>query len=125
MRWPTIHWRLAQLYVQGNPEEQRLIAALFDGFNVYAGNYLGEFLGELSFSAFFVLSAWALLRSRRAPRWLAIVGLLTGILGWIGMFRNVTTMVAPVAAVNNYLLPVWMIAFGVVLIRARDARPSA
>jgi hypothetical protein len=34
-------------------------------------------------------------------------------------------MVAPVAAVNNYLLPVWMIAFGVVLIRARDARPSA
>jgi drug/metabolite transporter (DMT)-like permease len=79
----------------------------------------------LSFSAFFVLSAWALLRSRRAPRWLAIVGLLTGILGWIGMFRNVTTMVAPVAAVNNYLLPVWMIAFGVVLIRARDARPSA
>ena len=124
MRWPTIHWRLAQLYVQGTPEEQRLIAAVFDGFNVYAGNYLGEFLGELSFSAFFVLSAWALLRSHRAPRWLAIAGLLTGVLGWIGMFRNVTTAVAPVAALNNYLLPLWMIAFGVVLIRARDARPS-
>ena len=30
MRWPTIHWRLAQLYVQGTPEEQRLIAAVFD-----------------------------------------------------------------------------------------------
>ena len=122
MRWPTIHWRLAELYVQGTAQEQRLISAIFDGFNVYAGNYLGEFLGELSFSAFFVLSAWALLRSRRAPRWLAIAGLLTGLLGWIGMFRNVTTMVAPVAAVNNYLLPLWMIAFGVVLIRSRDAQ---
>ena len=125
MRWPTIHWRLAQLYVQGTPEEQRLIAAVFDGFNVYAGNYLGEFLGELSFSAFFVLSAWALLRSHRAPRWLAIAGLLTGVLGWIGMFRNVTAIVAPVAALNNYLLPLWMIAFGVVLIRAREARPQS
>jgi hypothetical protein len=124
MRWPTIHWRLAQLYVQGTPEEQRLITAMFDGFNVYAGNYLGEFLGELSFSAFFVLSAWALLRSGRAPRWLAIVGLLTGVLGWIGMFRNVTATVAPIAAVNNYLLPLWMIAFGVVLIRSRDAQQT-
>lgn len=33
------------------------------------------------------------------------------------MFRNVTAAVAPVAAVNNYLLPLWMIAFGVVLLR--------
>ena len=31
------------------------------------------------------------------------------------MFRNVTPAVAPVAAVNNYLLPLWMIVFGVML----------
>ena len=35
------------------------------------------------------------------------------------MFRNVTVAVAPVAAVNNYLLPLWMIVFGVVLFRHR------
>jgi drug/metabolite transporter (DMT)-like permease len=35
------------------------------------------------------------------------------------MFRNVTIAVAPVAAVNNYLLPLWMIVFGVVLLRHR------
>ena len=122
LRWPTIHWRLAELYGSASPAEQRVIAALFDGLNTYLGNYIGEFLGEFSFSAFFVLSAWALLRSRRAPRWLAFAGLLTGILGWVGMFRNLTTAVAPVAALNNYLLPLWMIAFGVILIRERDGR---
>jgi len=66
-----------------------------------------------------VLSAWACLRSRRASRPVALLGLATGVLGWVGMFRNLTSAVAPVAAINNYLLPIWMIAFGVLLIRER------
>ena len=117
LRWPTVHWRLAELHAMASPAERRSLAAVFDGLNAFLGNYLGEFLGELSFSAFFVLSAWALLHSRRAPRWLALCGLATGLLGWVGMFRNLTGAVAPVAALNNYLLPLWMIAFGVVLMR--------
>ena len=40
------------------------------------------------------------------------------------MFRNVTAAVAPVAAVNNYLLPAWMIVFGVVLARWREPMES-
>jgi hypothetical protein len=31
----------------------------------------------------------------------------------------VTPAVAPIAAANNYLLPLWMIVFGVVLVRLR------
>ena len=125
LRWPSIHCRLAELYVAADPAQQRVLEATFDGLNTYLGNYLGEFLGELAFSAFFVLSAWALLRSGRSARWLAVVGLLTGVLGWIGMFRNLTTAVAPVAAINNYLLPLWMIAMGVVLVRHRETGPAA
>lgn len=121
LRWPSIHWRLAELYAVGDPSQQLAISAVFDGLNLYLGNYLGEFLGELAFSAFFVLSAWALFRSRATPRWVAVMGLLTGIMGWIGMFRNLTLAVAPVAALNNYLLPVWMIVFGIVLLRHRGA----
>jgi hypothetical protein len=41
------------------------------------------------------------------------------------MFRNVTPAVAPVAAVNNYLLPLWMIALGVILVRWREPSQSA
>ena len=120
MRWPTIHWRLAQAYAVADANQQPILSAMFDGLNTYLGNYIGEFLGELSFSAFFVLSAWALLRSRLAPKWVGMFGLFTGLCGLAGMFRNVTPAVDGIAAINNYLLPLWMIVFGIVLLRLRS-----
>jgi hypothetical protein len=120
MRWPSIHWRLAEAYGPADPGQRVVIAAVFDGLNSYLGNYLGEFLGELSFSAFFLLSAWAMLRSRAVPRWAALIGLITGAAGLVGMFRNMTPAVDAVAAINNYLLPLWMIGFGVLLLRHRE-----
>jgi hypothetical protein len=35
------------------------------------------------------------------------------------MFRNAVEVVAPVAEVNNYLLPLWMIVFGLQLLNTR------
>jgi len=119
MRWPSIQWHLAQMHAVGSFEQRQVIAALFDGLNTYLGNYIGEFLGELSFNSFFLLSSWAMFRSRTKPTWAGPVGLAVAIAGLVGMFRNVTPLVAPVAAVNNYVLPVWMIVFGVVLFRHR------
>ena len=120
MRWPTVHWRLAQLYATADSSQRAVLDALFDGLNTYLGNYLGEFLGELAFNAFFLLTGWALLQRRRV----AVLGLVAGLAGLVGMFRNVTAAVAPVAAVNNYLLPAWMIVFGVVLARWREPMES-
>ena len=120
MRWPTVHWRLAQLYATADSSQRAVLDALFDGLNTYLGNYLGEFLGELAFNAFFLLTGWALLQTRRV----AVLGLVAGLAGLVGMFRNVTEAVAPVAAVNNYLLPAWMIVFGVVLARWREPKES-
>ena len=119
MRWPSVHWHLAQFQAVATPEQQQVIAALFDGLNTYLGNYIGEFLGELSFSMFFLLSSWAMLRARVVPAWIAVAGLVTAVAGLLGMLRNVTSAVAPVAEINNYLLPLWMILFGVVLLRYR------
>jgi len=120
MRWPTIHWRVAELYAEADSSQRAVLDALFDGLNTYLGNYLGEFLGELAFNAFFLLTGWALLHTRRV----AVLGLVAGLAGLVGMFRNVTAAVAPVAAVNNYLLPAWMIVFGVVLARWREPMES-
>jgi hypothetical protein len=126
MRWPTIHWRLAQLYATADAAQRDVINAIFDGLNTYLGNYIGEFLGELAFSVFFLLTSWVLLRTRAVARSIAVLGLVTGGAGLVGMFRNLTPVVAPVAAVNNYLLPVWMIVLGVILIRYRDpGQPEA
>lgn len=118
MRWPSVHWELAGAWAAAGEGERAVLAATFDGLNRYLGNFVGEFLGELSFSVFFVLSGVGLLRHERAPRWLGWWGIATGVLGLIGMWRNVTPAVNAVAAANNYLLPAWMIGFGVWLIVA-------
>ncbi|HEX9936128.1 MAG TPA: DUF4386 family protein [Longimicrobium sp.] len=120
-RWPSIHWELAQSYAAGGAGERTVLAAMFAGLNAYLGNYIGEFLGELSFSMFFLLSAAAMLHPRSGfPRWMGFLGLFTGVLGLTGMFRNVTAAVDVVAEINNYLLPAWMIVFGIGLLRAEE-----
>lgn len=118
MRWPSIHWSLAEAYLAGTEADRAAISAVFAGLNSFLGNYVGEFLGELSFSVFVLLSGLAMLdRAAGFPRWAGYLGVFTAVAGLIGMFRNVTGIVDPIAAVNNYLLPLWMIIFGVALIR--------
>ena len=116
MRWPSVHWELARTWATASEGDRLVLAAIFDGLNRYLGNFVGEFLGEFSFSMFFVLSGVGLWRHQRAPRWLSAWGITTGVLGLIGMWRNVTPAVGAVAAANNYLLPAWMIGFGVWLV---------
>jgi hypothetical protein len=121
LRWPSIHWTMAQAYISGSEADKAAISAVFAGLNSFLGNYIGEFLGELSFSIFFLLSGLAMLApGARFPRWVGYLGVLTAVAGFVGMFRNVSTIVAPVAAVNNYMLPLWMIVFGIALIRRRE-----
>jgi hypothetical protein len=116
MRWPSVHWSLALAFAQAAPPEQAVLAAVFDGLNTYLGNYIGEFLGELSFSVFFLLTSVVWLRSSQ-HKWVGWVGVGTAVLGLVGMFRNVTGIVAPISALNNYLLPAFMIILGVALVR--------
>jgi hypothetical protein len=117
MRWPSVHWHLALAFERAAPAEQAVLTAIFDGLNTYLGNYLGEFLGELSFSLFFLLTSIVWLRAPGRSKWIGWVGVGTAVLGLVGMFRNVTGAVAPIAAVNNYLLPAFMIILGVALAR--------
>ena len=117
MRWPSIHWHLALAWGQAGPAEQAGLAATFDGLNTYLGNFIGEFLGEMAFSLFFLLTALTWLQAPDRARWIGWLGVVTAVAGLIGMFRNVTTVVAPVAEVNNYLLPLFMIVLGVALVR--------
>ena len=118
MRWPSVHWELARAWASAPPSDRLVLTAVFDGLNRYLGNFIGEFLGELCLSTFFVLSGIGLLRHRQAPKWLGVWGILTGVLGLIGMWRNVAASleISLVAALNNYALPAWMIGFGVWLV---------
>jgi uncharacterized protein DUF4386 len=115
VRWPSVHWHLALAFEHAGPPEQGVLAAVFDGLNTYLGNYIGEFLGELAFSVFFLLTSLVWLQSPRTHKWIGWVGVGTAASGLVGMFRNVTSAVAPIAAANNYLLPAFMIILGVAL----------
>jgi hypothetical protein len=130
LRWPSIQWELAGAYAAAGPEGRTVLSAVFDGLNRYLGNYLGEFVGELTLNGFFLLSAHAMWRSRIVSRWIAGLGLAAGILGSIALWRNVTGLVGPVAALNNVVLPLWLLVLGVTLLvigrdSLRRARPSA
>ena len=72
-------------------------------------------------SLFFAISGRAMLRSGSGfPRWIGWFALATAAAGLVGMFRNVTSAVAVIADANNYLLPAFMIVFGVSLLRYRE-----
>ncbi|HWW59909.1 MAG TPA: DUF4386 family protein [Thermoanaerobaculia bacterium] len=117
MRWPSFHWELAQVWATAEPGTRVGLEAVFNAANRYLGNYIGEFLGELSINIFFFLSASAMLRRESGfARWIGWLGIISASAGVIAMFRNAASVVAPIAALNNYLLPLWMIVFGVSLL---------
>ena len=119
LRWPSIHWSLANAYVgAGSDAERAAIAATFDGLNSLLGNFIGEFVGELTLNLFFLLTAIASWRARRLPRWSAVAGGGAALLGLVGMWRNVTPLVAMFAEIENSVLPLWMLVLGVLLVRA-------
>ncbi len=118
MRWPSIHWVLAQSFVVATAEQQATLNAVFQGLNVYLGNYIGEFLGELTMNTWFLTIGLVLTKVGGKLKYFGYFTILTALLGYIGGFRNITSAVDMVSEINNYLLPIFLVAFGVVLIRA-------
>jgi hypothetical protein len=116
MRWPSIHWELAGAYERASEDARHSIGAVFKGLNFYLGNYIGEFLGEICLGGFFVLAGIAMLDEPSFAAWLGYCGAAFGALFILGAFRNVTGKVQWLADINNLLLPLWMIIFGVSLI---------
>ena len=122
MRWPTLHWQLAIAHADASPATSEAIAATFASANLWLGRVVGEFFGELFLNGFFVCAAVALSRSAPKPRgWLLAAGVAASTLGALALLRNVTEVVAPIAELNNAVLPLWMLVLGLTLLRHRGA----
>jgi hypothetical protein len=122
IRWPSLNAELARVYVSGSPEARPAIEVVYTGFNRYLGTYIGEQLGEILLNAWFAAVAVTMLRSRRFARWTAWFGIVVSFLGMLGVFRFATPLVEPIAAVNNLLLPLWLIVLGGALLRFGSGR---
>jgi outer membrane scaffolding protein for murein synthesis (MipA/OmpV family) len=126
LRWPSIHWALAgHLASATSPGAREAILATFDGLNAFLGQYLGEFVGELTLNLFFLCIGLGMRRVEAFPRWAGIAGVVAALVGLVAMWRNVTPFVRGVAEVENYLLPAWMVILGVLLVRFRPAADGA
>ena len=124
LRWPSLHWQLAIAHTDATPVAREAIAAVFSAANSYLGQVIGEFLGELFLNAFFACAALVLAGAGAAPqRWLAPAGLAASLLGAVAMLRNAVPGLDMVAALNNAVLPLWMLVMGVAMLRHR-ARPA-
>jgi Domain of unknown function (DUF4386) len=116
MRWPSVHWALADAYAQSGAEAKTSLSAVFLGLNLYLGNYIGEFLGEVCLAAFFLLTGQSLLDEVQFPKWLGWGSIAFALLFIVGAFRNTASAVQPIANINNALLPLWMVVLGASLI---------
>jgi hypothetical protein len=117
IRWPSLNHELATIYATASPEGRAAVEVVYAGFSSYLGTYIGEQLGEIFLNAWFVAAGLTMARAPRFPRWIGWFGVVAGALGFIGVFRFATGLVAPVAALNNLVLPLWLVLFGVALFR--------
>jgi hypothetical protein len=84
-----------------------VIAALFDGFDLYIGRFVGDLLPGLD-------------------RTVGLLGVTTTALpGTVGALCNVAPAGAAMAGLNNVLLPLWLVALGLVLAGVRVPRVLA
>ncbi len=116
-RWSTAQWSLATSWQLADPAQRVGLAATFDVLNVYLGNGIGEFVGELTLYGSFL--AFAIALHHNGAKKVAALGAVTALAGWIGMFRNITPSVQLAADVTNVLLPLFLIVFGISLLRGK------
>ena len=125
LRWPSLHWQFALAWADASPAAREAIAAAFAASNSYLGNFIGEFLGELFLNAFFLFASIALTRAAApARRWLLVAGGSASLLGGLAMLGNAVPWVEPIAALNNVVLPIWMLVLGIALVRHRTCAPA-
>lgn len=121
LRWPSLHWHLALAHADAAPAAREAIAATFAAANRYLGTVIGETLGELFLNGFFLCAAWVLSTPPRTAgprRWLRVAAVLATALGGVAILRNLTPLVDPIAALNNTVLPLWMLVLGGMLVRS-------
>ncbi len=126
-RWPSLNWGIATEWNSAGVAAQQAMSATFAAGNRWLGNLIGEFVGELALYAAIglmgsvLLSAWRRGAAGASVRWVGWLCIVTAVVGEVAAWRNVSPLVDPAATLANNLLPLSLIALGVVLVRWREA----
>ena len=111
LRWLTVMPTLAAGYAVADDSSKANIEGMFAAFNSYGGG-IGELFGVALFGGLWLIVAMiAALKLRRLPAWLAVFGLVAGILQ-LALFLPAFGRASPVpVALAVSLFAVWLIAF--------------
>ncbi len=116
-------------YVDANAAAKASLQVNFDTWAITSlvANYIGD---ALVWGVVLPLYAWAVLKTRAAPRWIGWVGLVSGgVAGWLGLLSPVSSVIDDVTFIGFVGFFVWMAAMGVALLRrhrsAEDLAPAA
>ncbi|HEV2927522.1 MAG TPA: DUF4386 domain-containing protein [Propionibacteriaceae bacterium] len=124
-RWPLLVPGFAADAASPDP---RVAAAARDSFVLahrILGNLIGETLGYLLTAAWTLLVLVALGRSI-AGRWFAALGAVSAVLVLAGVLSPLDLPVIDLANFIGYLLwSVWLVVFGILLLRRPDTSPAA
>jgi hypothetical protein len=114
---------LAYEFVPGYVAAGRVTqAALTVDFDTWAitclvFNHIGD---ALVWGVVVPLYAWAALRTRAVPRWIAWVGLFSGVVaGWLGLLSPASSVIDALTFVGFVGFFVWIAAMGFALLRRR------
>lgn len=120
VRWPFLVPYLADSYTDPAASEatRDSVEVVFEAFNQYAGVAVGEHLGYLFTGLWTALVALAVFRSGRFGRWFGILGLVSaaGILVGTLEFAGLPAA-ADVVTLAYILWSVWLLVFGIILLR--------
>ncbi|HEY0469596.1 MAG TPA: DUF4386 family protein, partial [Polyangiaceae bacterium] len=122
LRWPSIHDALASRWATANVEQREIYGTMFDAVNRYLGNLLGELLGELSLAGWFACIGTALQRSER--RLAGTLVLAVAAIVAVSALRQLTSAVAPIAALGNVVLPLGLFGVAGLMLATPIAPPS-
>jgi hypothetical protein len=119
-RWPIAVPYLADLYKNGDKERA---GELYELLNRYAGMTVGEHLGFITMGVFAIALAFGLKQAGIGPKWMFPVGLVGGALIAITAYEQYNPDATIFGALNglaNTIWFVWLLALGVVLVRAKS-----
>jgi hypothetical protein len=119
---------LADTYVDpaSSATTRDAVALVFQSFNEYAGNGVGENLGYLLTSIWTLLIALVIRRSPLSASWLGWVGVAIG----LGIFTGVLNPLGlgaanAINAISYILWARWLIVLGVFVLRSPTTSPAA
>jgi hypothetical protein len=120
VRWPFLVPGLAKTYLDpaASLASREAVRVVFSAFNQYAGAGIGEHLGYLFTVLWSILIGMAMLASPIFPKWLGLIGVLSGLGILSGVFEPAGLAWAGVANALAYILwALWLLVCGIYILR--------